>query len=60
MCCVGTRWAAGSVEGEVATDIGRNRVDGRVKSGESTSSRTVCVFRTAHDDDVDGVGYKIY
>jgi hypothetical protein len=52
------------VKGEVAKDIGRDRVDGRVKSGESTSSRTICVFRTAHDgdddDDVDGVGYKMY
>jgi hypothetical protein len=44
------------VKGEIATDIGSDGVDGRVQRGESTSSRTVCVFRTAHDDDVDG-GY---
>jgi hypothetical protein len=43
------------VKGEIATDIGREGVDGRVQSGESTSSRTVCVFRAAHDDD-DGDG----
>lgn len=51
MCCVGTRWAAGSVEGEITTDAGRDGVDGRVQGGESTSSRTVCVFGAAHDGD---------
>lgn len=47
------------MKGEIATDIGRDGVDGWVQSSESTSSRTVCVFRTAHDDDddVDGGGY---
>lgn len=48
--CGGAARAAGSVEGEVAAEVegGSEGVDGRIESNESTSSRSVCVFRAAH------------
>lgn len=36
------------MKGEITTDSGGGGVCGRVEGDESTSSRTVCVFRAAH------------